>query len=84
MNFLFQTFSDGKWHALEFAMSKNSAVLIIDNEKAETKRILEIATGPYYMVGGGIYGQVIDCFIKFIGLANFKLRIKSNLAIKLD
>jgi hypothetical protein len=27
---------------------------------------------------------VIDCFIKFIGLANFKLRIKSNLAIKLD
>jgi hypothetical protein len=41
-------------------MSKNSAVLIIDNEKAETKRILEIATGPYYMVGGGIYGQVID------------------------
>jgi hypothetical protein len=77
MNFLFQTFSDGKWHALEFAMSKNSAVLIIDNEKAETKRILEIATGPYYMVGGGIYGQVIDCFT---GLANLKLRIKSNLS----
>jgi hypothetical protein len=37
---LFQTFNDGKWHSVEFAMSKNYAVLIIDNEKAETRRIL--------------------------------------------
>jgi hypothetical protein len=44
---------------VELAMSKNYAVLSIDNEKAETKRILEISTGPYYMIGGGIYGQVI-------------------------
>ena len=40
-------------------MSKNYAVLIIDNEKAETKRILDIATGPYYMIGGGIYADVL-------------------------
>ena len=53
----FQTYNDGKWHTVELAMSKNYAVLSIDNEKAETKRILDISTGPYYMIGGGIYGQ---------------------------
>jgi len=51
-----QTFSDGKWHTVQWAMSKNYAVLIIDNEKAETNRILDFSTGPYYMIGGGIYG----------------------------
>jgi hypothetical protein len=53
----FQTYNDGKWHTVELAMSKNYAVLAIDSEKAETKRILDISTGPYYMIGGGIYGQ---------------------------
>ena len=47
-------------------MSKNFAILSIDNEKAETKRILDFATGPYYMFGGGIYGQrgFIGCALK--------------------
>lgn len=33
----FQTYNDGKWHTVEFAMSKNYATLNIDNEKAETR-----------------------------------------------
>jgi contactin associated protein-like 2 len=28
-----------------------------DNDRAETRRILEISTGNDVMIGGGIYGQ---------------------------
>lgn len=70
-----QTFSDGKWHTVQWAMSKNYAVLIIDNEKAETNRILDFSTGPYYMIGGGIYGQTgfIGCMRHITIDGNYKL-----------
>ena len=40
-----QTYNDGKWHTVELAMSKDKAILTIDSEPMETKRILNIATG---------------------------------------
>lgn len=52
-----QTYNDGKWHALFFSMSKNYASLILDNDRAETRRILDFSTGIDYMIGGGIYGH---------------------------
>ena len=51
-----QTFNDGKWHKLQFEISKNRALLVIDNEPMETRRILNIATGAYYYIGGGVHG----------------------------
>ena len=36
---------------------KNYLQLKVDNDRAETKRILEFSTGLDYMIGGGIYGQ---------------------------
>ena len=52
-----QVYNDGKWHSLEFSMAKNYALLIVDNDRAETRRLLDFSTGVDYMVGGGIYGN---------------------------
>ena len=52
-----QTYNDGKWHSVELAMSKNYVLLKVDNDKSETRRILDFATGTDYMIGGGIYNQ---------------------------
>ena len=43
-----QTYNDGKWHTVELAMSKDKAILTIDSEPMETKRILNIATGKEF------------------------------------
>ncbi len=40
-----QTYNDGKWHTVEISMTTNKAILTIDSEPMETKRILNIATG---------------------------------------
>jgi len=70
-----QTYNDGKWHTVELAMSKDKAILTIDSEPMETKRILNIATGPYYMIGGGIYGSAgfIGCMRHITIDGNYKL-----------
>ena len=52
-----QTYNDGKWHTIQFSMAKNYASLILDNDRAETRRILDFSTGIDYMIGGGIYGH---------------------------
>ena len=53
-----QTYNDGNWHTVELAMSTNKAILTIDSEPMETKRILNIATGPYYMIGTIFFRQI--------------------------
>ena len=70
-----QTYNDGNWHTVELAMSTNKAILTIDSEPMETKRILNIATGPYYMIGGGIYGEAgfIGCMRHITIDGNYKL-----------
>lgn len=40
-----QTYNDGKWHSVQLEITTNKALLTIDNEEMETKRILDIATG---------------------------------------
>ncbi len=70
-----QTYNDGKWHSVELAMSKNKAVLTIDSDPMETRRILNIATGAYYMIGGGIYGETgfIGCMRRITIDGNYKI-----------
>ena len=70
-----QTFNDGKWHSVELAMSKNKAVLTIDRNPMTTVRLLTISTGPYYMIGGGIYGEdgFIGCMRHITIDGNYKL-----------
>ncbi len=70
-----QTYNDGKWHSVELALSKNRAVLTIDRDPAETVRILNIATGAYYMIGGGVYGEAgfIGCMRHITIDGNYKI-----------
>ena len=40
-----QTYNDGKWHSVQLEITQNKAVLSIDTEEMETKRLLTISTG---------------------------------------
>lgn len=52
-----QTYNDGKWHEVQISMAKNTAILTIDKSPMDTRRKLDIATGGYYMIGGGVYDE---------------------------
>ncbi|KAK0157552.1 hypothetical protein PV328_011281 [Microctonus aethiopoides] len=58
-------FNDGKWHQVILTIAKNSIILNIDGRPMRTKRLLEMTTGPVYLIGGGLSGQGIN--IGFIG-----------------
>ncbi|XP_026674787.1 neurexin-4 isoform X1 [Ceratina calcarata] len=47
-----EKFNDGKWHRVILTISKNSLVLNVDGTPMRTKRMLDMITGPVYMVGG--------------------------------
>ncbi|XP_034192438.1 neurexin-4 isoform X1 [Osmia lignaria lignaria] len=47
-----ENFDDGKWHQVILTISKNSLVLNVDGTPMRTKRMLEMTTGPVYLVGG--------------------------------
>ncbi|XP_031832226.1 neurexin-4 isoform X3 [Nomia melanderi] len=47
-----ETFNDGKWHQVILTISKNSLILNVDGTPMRTKRILEMITGPVYLIGG--------------------------------
>lgn len=70
-----QTYSDGNWHNVIFSMSKNNAILTMDRDPMITTRLMEIRTGPYYMIGGGIYGDpgFIGCMRKISIDGTYKL-----------
>jgi len=61
-----QTYNDGNWHKVELSMEKNKAVLTVDRNPMITTRLIEIRTGPYYLIGGGLYGDTgfIGCMRK--------------------
>merc|ERR1712038_1079555 len=63
-----QTFNDGNWHQVELSMQKNKAVLSVDRVRMLTHRILEIRTGAYYLIGGGLYGDTgfIGCMRRIV------------------
>ncbi|XP_011301961.1 neurexin-4 isoform X1 [Fopius arisanus] len=48
---------DGKWHQVILTVGKNSIVLNVDRRPMRTKRVLEMSTGPVYLIGGGISGM---------------------------
>ena len=52
-----QTYNDGKWHTVDLSISRNKVIVTIDSEAMETRRILDISTGSFYMVAGGVYGE---------------------------
>ncbi|XP_076180729.1 neurexin-4 isoform X1 [Ptiloglossa arizonensis] len=47
-----EKFNDGKWHQVILTISKNSLILNIDGTPMRTKRMLEMTTGPVYLIGG--------------------------------
>ncbi|XP_043514492.1 neurexin-4 isoform X1 [Frieseomelitta varia] len=47
-----EKFNDGKWHQVILTISKNSLVLNVDGTPMRTRRILNMITGPVYMIGG--------------------------------
>ncbi|KZC15059.1 Neurexin-4 [Dufourea novaeangliae] len=47
-----ERFNDGKWHQVILTVSKNSLVLNVDGTPMRTKRMLEMTTGPVYLIGG--------------------------------
>ncbi|CAK9811653.1 Nrx-IV [Anthophora plagiata] len=47
-----EMFNDGKWHQVILTISKNSLILNVDGTPMRTKRMLEMITGPVYMIGG--------------------------------
>ena len=63
-----QTYNDGKWHQVEISMGKNKAVLTIDRIPMDTRRRLDMATGGYYMIAGGVYGEpgFIGCMRRIV------------------
>jgi len=50
-----QTFSDGIWHTLDLSMGPNRAIISVDKVAMETSRKMDISTGSYYYIGGGLY-----------------------------
>ncbi|XP_012266909.1 neurexin-4 isoform X2 [Athalia rosae] len=52
-----ETFNDGKWHSIILTISKNSLILNVDGRPMRTKRLLDMTTGPLYLIGGGITGM---------------------------
>ena len=63
-----QSYNDGNWHQVELSMQKNKAILAVDKVRMLTHRIIDIRTGAYYMVGGGLYGHVgfIGCMRRIV------------------
>ena len=70
-----QTFSDGKWHQVEIALGPNTATLTVDHNPMDTRRLLDISTGAYYMIGGGVYGEAgfIGCMRHITIDGNYKI-----------
>ena len=49
-----QTFNDGNWHQVSLSMGKNEAILTVDQNPMITTRLIEVRTGAYYLIGGGL------------------------------
>ncbi|XP_050596211.1 neurexin-4 isoform X1 [Bombus affinis] len=47
-----EKFNDGKWHQVILTISKNNLILNVDGTPMRTRRILDMITGPVYMIGG--------------------------------
>ncbi|EFN81641.1 Neurexin-4 [Harpegnathos saltator] len=73
----YEKFNDGKWHQVILTIQQNSLILNVDGRPMKTKRLLSIATGRFYMIGGMIgegsnYGFV-GCMRMISVDGNYKL-----------
>ncbi|KAF6207362.1 hypothetical protein GE061_018603 [Apolygus lucorum] len=50
-------FDDGRWHQTMITISKDNLVLTVDNRPMKTIRKLEMTTGVYYFIAGGLVGS---------------------------
>ncbi|BES95349.1 Hypothetical protein NTJ_08158 [Nesidiocoris tenuis] len=51
-----ERFDDGRWHQTMVTISRDNLVLTVDNRPMRTTRKLEMTTGSYYLIAGGITG----------------------------
>lgn len=49
-----ETFNDGKWHSLVLTINRNKLVLDIDQKPMTTTKSIQISTGRYYFIAGGV------------------------------
>ncbi|CAL4184396.1 unnamed protein product, partial [Meganyctiphanes norvegica] len=52
------TYNDGLWHKVMFFVKKNHLELIVDDVPMITTRIIDIVSGKFYLIGGGVYGSI--------------------------
>ncbi|XP_043289273.1 neurexin-4 isoform X1 [Venturia canescens] len=57
LDYFNERFNEGKWHQVILSISKNRLILNVDGRPMVTKRLLDILTGPIYLIGGGITGM---------------------------
>jgi len=50
-----QTYNDGIWHEVQLSMARNEAIISMDKVTMVTSRLMDIRTGAYYLIGGGLY-----------------------------
>lgn len=48
----YEKFNDGKWHQVILTGGTHSLILNVDGQPMKTVRLLNMTTGPFYMVGG--------------------------------
>ncbi|KRT79151.1 EGF domain-containing protein [Oryctes borbonicus] len=52
------TYNDGLWHTVEMSIHTNELILSVDKTPMKTTRLLEVKTGLYYYVAGGIDSNI--------------------------
>ncbi|XP_026281799.1 neurexin-4 isoform X3 [Frankliniella occidentalis] len=68
-------FNDGRWHDVVLTVLRDLLILSIDNQPMRTSRLLRMATGLHYFIGGGVYGTpgFVGCMRKISIDGNYKL-----------
>lgn len=70
-----EQFNDGRWHQCILTISKNSLILNIDNKPMKTTRLLQMATGPHYIIGGNFFFNLIKNRLEKFLLYKYQLLI---------
>lgn len=49
--------NDGRWHYVELVVKKNAMLLVVDDVPMHTTRIIDIKSGKFFLIAGGVYGS---------------------------
>ncbi|XP_018016939.1 neurexin-4 isoform X2 [Hyalella azteca] len=50
--------NDGRWHYVELVIGKNKMLLVVDDVPMHTSRLIDIKSGKFFLIAGGVYGSV--------------------------